>query len=324
MRIRYDHVLQLMSEYSGFCKDDERNKLFTYRVLTRALHRGPRGVEKLICMIAQNGCITLPKDVATVIRANINGHADRVWSSWYEFIESASYQEFSECRTGVQEIAGDFFTVYDGPTNCGFYVAAKPRNYKKDKDGYVIVHGVDEQGKEIYIPHYHKDTKEQINYKGEYLPFGCEKAIRNTVKIKKITGIEKSKTTDYVDLYWVVPEKRLMGWMGCYGPDETNPCYKRYRINGCDGELNKVTLLTKIKILSEYHFNEFVPIPNIDIVEGTAQEMELRKSNRHDEANAVRADNLAITKQENSYYWNGDDPIDFIEVTSPGSDTNLQ
>lgn len=320
MKVKYGKLLELMSEYSGYCSDDERNKIFTHRVLSRAIHRGPTGSEREICLCAVNSCVTLPKDVATILKAKVDCEVDKVFSYWAEWSENhnKAYWLHGCCEDGMQELPNTFPTVYDGPDS-GFYVVAKPR-CEEAEDAHIIIHAIDMNDQKIFIPH-----GKEI-FAGEYLPIDFKSPKKSSVKIKRIIDIEKTVTNHYVDLMWVCPKTREFGLLNNLEPSETNPCYKRFKFKSLSKHRpSKVKLLVRQKIRDCYHENEFVPIHNIDLVITTAQEIQLTQQNRHEESRAVKAEAKEILEEENRYNRTGEDVMDVITVTSPGGcDWNLQ
>lgn len=308
----YRELLKITSEYSGHRCDSASNKRFLKRTLERMFFRGKTDNLVQVCMTVHKGCVTLPEEIMTVIKARTECQIEMVWSHWYEF--NSNGMGFDEKqKSGFQQLPGYYYTQYDSPTD-RFFPVVRARG-KEKADAHIIIHGIHaDTGEKVFIKH-----KGELN-SGEYLPLTTGKLIRGTVPLRKILGIEKTETEDYIDLFADTGEVEL--WqLSSYNPREKNPAYKRIKVMGCSDELNyKATILGRLKILDNYHDNELIPTQGDDIFETIAQEIKLQKTNNIEESIAIGNVSKDLIKKESDYQWSGGDLMNMISISTGGDD----
>ena len=309
MQIPYIQLLKIVKEYSGVDCESESNKRFAQRVLERMFYRGKTDNLSTVRMCVKKGCVTLPEDVQTVLKAKIDCEISNVFSGWYDFTGHNGNQFFDTDFIGFVNVFGTFPTQFDA-SNEYFYPVVRARG-KEAIDARIIIHGIHaETGEKVFIKH-----KGELN-EGEFLPLCGGEFYKASVPLKQITGIEKSLTSDYIDLY-ADSGTGVLEYLSSYSPKETIPRYKRIRFNPdhCDSDkLYNICLLARLRILSDYHRNELIPVQGTDILESIAQEIRLQKDNMFNEA--VVAGNLTkdLIKQEQDYNHNGQDVMNIVQL----------
>ena len=302
----------------GKCWDSEDTRLFVMEVIQRLLYKGAGTSLRKWCFCAVNGCITLPEDLETLLKFRINGRVESVWSKWYDFSDVSSEDECGRgWLTGITQEPNDFFTIYDLPKG-GAKIVALPYT-KEASDARIIIHGLDEHGKEIFIKH----NGQQMT--GEYLEISKDFPKRSQATFTRITGIDKSVTEHYVRLYWVIPETGERGLLAEYKPNDTFPSYRRARLPGVSEACPaRVEILGRIKEPDYKNDNDILPITNLSALRKMAQAIQSEDGNQLQEAQYKEVKVEALLQEENLYKRSGEEPFNFVFDTSPGADENLQ
>lgn len=257
------------------------------------------------------------------LKFKINGYPEKVWGKWYEFFDvHTSDMQCPDYQSGLSEEVNTYYTAYDLPT-CGARVAAMPMETESE-DAFITVQGLDENGLDVFT------TSKGYRIHGERLKISKEDPVYSRTTFTKITGIEKSQTCNYVRLYWqiideVLNEVSSRGLLAEYGPTETHPSYRRFRVAGarCDCCV-KVTILGRVKDLDYKHDNDILPISSLGALRRSAQLINAEKNDKLDVAQYHQTAVDKSVEDENAYYRTGAEPFDFLFDTSPGATENLQ
>lgn len=304
---------------SGKCPTSEETRLFVMEVVQRLLHKGANGNLKKWCFMTDTGCFTAPYEMDVPVKVLINDRPDYVWSKWYEFYETAPFSKedgYTECdpKMGIREEVNQYFTAYDLPT-CGAKIFAVAKT-DEDKDAHILIQGTDSSGRDVYIEH----KGEQIH--GEYLSISRVEPKRTKTVWKSITGIQKTKTRNYIRLYWQSGNKT--GLLAEYKPEDTNPSYRRFKIaNTKQGCPTKVVVLARIKDPDYHHDNDILPITNLSALQDMANAIQCSRNQKINEANYANSIVSNLIDDENQYRRTGEESFDFVFETSPGSNINL-
>ena len=247
------------------------------------------------------------------LKVKIDGNVGTVWDKWFEFYYINDLEGCIPASNALYEDPNSYPTVYDlpaGGSRVGCLATAC-----EDADAHIIVSGLDATGREIITTH----NGEQII--GEYLSIqrGMLKYTQNN--FAKITGILKSKTTGYVQLWWVNEVTKFKGFLADYSPLEEHPSYRRYRITSptC-GSCVKVSILGRIRLKENYADTDFIPFDNINTLQLAGQSV--NASSNSDPATAQAHDTRMrdlISREANFKKPNTGQPIEIGFVTSGGS-----
>lgn len=299
---------------SGKCPDSEETRLFIMETIQILLHKGANGNLRKWCFMTTNSCFTAPHDLDIPIKVMINGYPDSVWSKWFEFFEIDPYEPCTSYIQGITEEINPFYTIYDIPP-CGAKIYALALS-KEASDAHLIIQGIDINGKDVYVEH-----KGEMMH-GEYLSINKDTPKRTRTIFKRITGIQKTKTNNYIRLYWQTDKE--YGLLAEYRPSETNPSFRRFRVPNLDScKPAKVTIIGRIKDPDYYHDNDVLPITNIAVLRKTAQMIQAEDTDKIEVANYKRQAIGQLIDDENQYRRNGEEGFDFIVETSPGANCNL-
>lgn len=307
---------------SGKCPDNESVRLLIMEALQRLLHRGAHGNLRKWCFCLCNSCFTAPVDMEVPLKVKIEGLPEKVWSYWYEFFDihhadlcDSSYQP------GLFEEVDIYFTVYDIPSP-GARIGVIPLD-KENEDAYVLLQGLDLNGKEIYT------TVNGERFHGEKIPINREKPVFSRNVFSKVTGVEKSQTCNYVRLYWQtydpVGKKFLSrGLLSEYRPTDTYPSFRRFRVPAARQDCCvKISVLGRVKLMEMYHDNDILPVGNIAALRKMTQVIQAERNDKLDVATGHELGIERLLDDENQYYRTGGEPFDFFWPTSPGRNWNL-
>ncbi len=320
--ITYAEAKKILSKYQGTagkCPDDADTEIFIKQVLQYLLLHGTHGNERKFTLCAENGCITLPRELETPLKIKINGQIGSVWSRWFEYQSGNEILDGCHCDAkALLTEANRYPTVYDIPS-CGAYVGVTAV-CEEDCDAHIIVKGTDLTGREIFTVH----DGEQIT--GEYLSIVKGQISKSTVKFGKIKEIYKTQTKGYVTLLAIDECNTSRKFLSDYDPYETTPNYQRARIlfQECPA-VASVSILGRIRLKDHYSDEDQLPFDNIYLMSVAGQTINAMYNS--DVQVAVAKDNYAqglIEKEGNYKKVNNGAPIEVFKPLSGGAITNAR
>lgn len=313
--ITYKEAKQILSKYQGVagtCPDDAKTELFVKQVLQYLLLKGTYGNERKFCFHAQNGCITLPKELETPLKMKIDGAVGSVWNRWFEYHSGNTLDDGCLAQESLLTQPNRFPTVYD-PPSCGSFIGVVG-NCEESADAHVIVKGEDSTGRTIYTSH----KGEQIV--GAYLSIKKNVITTSCVKFAKITEVSKSVTKGYVTLVSLQEDGLSRMFLSDYEPYETNPSYQRARIisQPCPS-ICAVSVLGRIRLKDHYSDSDVIPFDNIFLLDVAGQTIQSMYNT--DVASAVTRDQFAeklIETEGNYKKVNNGQPVEIFQPLSAG------
>ncbi len=270
-------VKRLVSDYSGrggACTDSKSTELFARQVLEYIMLNGAYGSIRRFHFIAQQGCITLPPELETPLQVKIDRKVGSVWNQWMAF--SSVKEDLTGCH--------DAFNVLEPQPNPVFTAFAVPpggsklgviATCKEEVDSYLIVKGKDVTGREIVTTHKGQQiVGEKFTLQKNVVKYG-------EVIFGEITGIVKSPTNGYVQLYAVNPETQSAMFLGDYSPLDEHPSFKQVKIiaSQCHGPLIEVIVQGRIRLKDRYVDNDIVPFDSINTITFAAQKLQAENNN---------------------------------------------
>lgn len=314
---------------SGLCATDDRVRVRVLELVERLLHLGASGNLRKWCFTTCGGCFTAPPELDVPLKVNIEGWPERVWSKWYEFFE-ASTQDIGNLSgrplsapagdVGLHEEPNEFFTVYDLPKGGARITAIAFDPADETNGAHLIIQGIDIAGNQIYTKH------DGNPIHGELLQPKRSHPYYSASIFKKITGIQKTRSVNYVRLYWFNPITKEQGLLGQYRPDETNPSYRRFRVNSidcADDKFAKISVIGRVRVLDHYHDNDLLPITNLTALREMALSEQASENEQTDKAGFHFRKAGMVLDQENEYRRTGHDGLDIGWETSPANMENL-
>jgi hypothetical protein len=199
----------------GACSTAESTRLFVMQVLQYLLISGQYPSTRKFTFNAVKGWFTVPYELEVPLKVKIDGNVGNVWDKWFEFYNVSDIEGCVPASNALFEDSNFYPTVYDLP-NGGARVGCLATAHEA-ADANIIVTGVDATGREIVTNH----MGEQIV--GEYITIKHGTIHYTQADFAKITGIKKTETKGYVQLYWVNPTIGKKGFLADYSPLEKTP-----------------------------------------------------------------------------------------------------
>lgn len=269
---------------------------------------------------SRNNIITLPRDVAVVLKVKINGAVSPLHSHWYEFYDQLAPREFDNCgdwQSGVIQEVNPYPTVYDMEPCGGHVLAEIGKRCKAATNVSTVIQGISaDTNEDVYTTH------QGVLIHGEHLDLVSGVAKRTRTRFKTVTNITKSETDDYVKYYQQVSKDVSPTLLSLLAPKETVAEFRRAKIydKKCSPrQCYKLDILGRVNILSDYHDNDIIPITDLSAIETLAQAKQATGSNNL--AAAGFKYQLADRQIEDSAQYNRvqDSSLDVDYESSPGS-----
>lgn len=320
MRITFGEARRILAQYAGRggkCADTDEVSRFVLQVLDYLLITDASGNERKFCFHAQHGCFTAPHELETPIKVRIDGKVGTVWNRWYEWYGTHELDKCIPAANALLEDPNYYPTVYDLPS-CGAYVVAVA-TCEEDEGAHVIVQGTDTTGRDVFTVH----NGEQIS--GEYLSLKKHQPRRTQVRFGKITGIVKSKTNGYAQLFHTQTDTGLKSFLADYSPLEEKPSYRRFRLTSPDcGPCVQVSLIGRIRLKSAYADSDYIPFESAYILSIAGQSVNKQYNDQVDVAKAKDLMMQDLIERENSYKKpQAGTPVEVFVPTSAGAITNV-
>lgn len=321
MALVYKQAKDILAQYAGRggrCAsaadiDSFVREVFEYLLIQSGADQDLR---KYTFMTDNQGVITVPYEIDSIQKVEIDDRVGQVWDKWFDFRSSSTMS--AKClpaSDALYEEANTYPTVYSikqgGARICTLGTC------DESEDAHIIVEGKDLTGRQIYTTH----KGQQIS--GEYLSIKKGMKMFSQVTFGEITGILKSKTNGYVQLLGNNGQ-----FLSDYSPLEQIPKYKRYRISslcsgGCEGR--RVTVLARIRLKEAYADNDQIPFDTMLTLRMAGQHVNAQYNNNPELAAAkeVAITNM-IEKQAAHGRVNNGAPIEVMYATSAGKVKNAQ
>lgn len=316
MELTFGAVLQAVAPYAGkggSCATTASARLFALRAIEYLAYKGGSGTLCKWCFYSCDKCFVAPHDLEVPIRIKVDDLAEPIYSKWYDFYDSANQSDYSGSYVTVKEDALPAFTVHNLPVGGAFISAT---SLEKEDNATITVQGIGKDGQPIYTEY----KGERIC--GETLEVNTEDSpVHSTKVFTRITGIQCTKTKNRKRLFWFVnaPVKRV-GLLAEYRPNEVNPRFRKFLITDCSNACcHKITILGRARVLSDYHDNEIVPITSLNAAIEAAQFLQSKNNNDINVAQFKGQEVERLVNDENEYMKFGQEPIEFLHATSPGS-----
>lgn len=326
MSITYGQAKKVLAPYqarAGKCPDAEGTDFFVRQVLEYLLISGENGSLRKFTFHAVRGCFTIPYELEVPLKLKIDGEVGNVWDRWFEWHNRKSLDEGCvPADEAMYEDPNYYPTVYDVPP--GGSQVGVIGTCNESEDAYVIVQGIDANGREIFTTH------KGASIKGEYLKIARGQIRYTTKTFHKITDVIKSKTVGYVQLLWVIvndDDTISQGLLADYSPVEETPRYRRYHITSrhCPGKSSyKISVLGRIRLKPAYADNDYIPFDNILALTLGGQFVNSNTNNDMQTAQAKDTFLQNVITKENEYKRvNNGQPVEFFKGTCAGLIKNI-
>lgn len=320
MPITWKDAKKLLAPYAGragICPGDSEVDLFAKTVLQQMLYSSPYGSLRKFCFSAPKGCFTVPYELETPLKVQIDGTVGSVWDRWFDMYHQ---HELSKCLLASESLVEDpnsYPTVYDLPVS-GAHVAVMGTALE-DTDAHLIVQGIDLTGREVITNH------QGTQISGEYLRIRRGELRYTQVKFRKITGIIKTKTNGYAHLMWITPDTSNKGFLSDYSPLEEIPAYRRFKLTtvSCDSVM-QVAVLGRIRLKPNYADEDLIPFDNLFAITLAGQAINAQNNDNMEVAQAKDTKLETVLSKENEYKRvNNGQPIEVYVPLSGGVIRNI-
>jgi len=245
-----------------------------------------------------NGCISWPRQIGTLLATNIGGQNRPIANKWYEFMPLTA----GDC-VGSRRWNSNVTVVDDGvspvfsnvPCGTPMYIRVYTR-LNVDIGKTLTIYGIDEFGQPMM-------SRDQLGnwYEGENVTT-VSGYIQTTKKFREVTRISKPLTTGMLDVYAYNLDSDLLYDMAHYEPSETEPRYRHTSVRGGNGlgccrssdgtRAQQVVFLAKLKFIPVVLDSDIVQIDNITALKFMIQS--LRSAENGDDDAAVKKEAMAI------------------------------
>lgn len=179
-----------------------------------------------ICTTGGGKCITLPREVETVLAVNICGRPAMGFGTLFNFHLNGPGDCGCSCEFSWQD-QGQWHSTYRD-----LVTPAKLVSYlqtEEDNSAQLTVFGYDSNGQVLR----HQENGVWAN--GYRVPtiYGVAVPDEGAPTVARITGIFKAKTVGSIRLSTIDDSGTTGVTLGVYEPDETLPQYRRIKINRC-------------------------------------------------------------------------------------------
>lgn len=283
-----DFYSQAKRQFEG-CNEAEIFERLTdaVRLLANKGLNDPLIGELSLCVC--NGCITLPRDVGTVLGINVHGQPTLLQDQWFQYhINGPGSQDCVPCGPNSYEL-GQVCTFRD-PSEPAYLVAEV--SSAADNNKKLRVFALDESGNKIFTP-----GPDGLLYEGFLVPliYGFAQRNPDVPALSSIYRISKEATKDYVRLIAVNSSDGVSQTLiGHYEPDETLPQYRRIKVG------NKTSVRVKYKkaSLQIRRQGDFINCDNAEALRLACRAVKFRMEDKYDSARAAENEAARILAEE--------------------------
>ena len=289
---------------------------FLVEVMQYMLHAGQYGNTRKFCFHAVKGCLTLPYELEVPLEVKIDGAVGRVWNRWFEFNDSNPLSDCVPASIALVEDPNYYPTVYD--VDCSHANVGVLATCEEDEGAHVLIQGKDLSGREIFTQHKGGEIK------GEYLSIKRGRMNYTHTKFATITGVTKTETKGYVQMYAINPDTNARTFLSEYTPMDTVPSYRRYKLTHPCPDICKVTVLGRIRVRDAYADNDKIFFDNILNIRTAAQTVHNMANSKLDAAAGYDTALQTNIERENSYRKPAtNNPIRMNPVTAGSTIRNI-
>lgn len=268
-------MIFLLSDAKEFCAEfvkegrhpDSNDVLNAINEATRILlNEGDwKNTKRIIRLRIMNNCVALPENVECILKVNFGRSRGHVWSQAYEFMDGGPglvrAWDDSLFKDLIDEGDGypTFFPVGPYP----LYVAAFS-TAAADTSKTIRLRGFDSNGHEI-APTAPGETLQINQWKDGEEGVVAGTYVYSSYLFSEISQVVKEETTGYISLMAVDRDENRWWNLSKYGPYETQPGYRRYRITGTHYDTEEYLMcLVKMRYVPLRHADDVLPIQNLE------------------------------------------------------------
>ncbi len=258
------------------------------------------------------GCITWPRQIATIESVAVNGYSIPIRNGWFEFLEAVGLQsDASSCGDGscnwpFGNICGGT-QLYDRGNACTF---ADIRGDNKQIKVYADV--TESPNSKILLQGYDDNKnwiRTQVNdtwIDGELVALSTTPQL-STKYFSSLVAAQKLDTNGAIRLYEYDTVNLTQRAIAIYEPTETNPSYRRSLIPGLSNsggecETQQVTVMAKLEYIPAKVDNDWLLIGNLPALKDMCQSIKFAECQVFDDAVKYEARAVQCLRRELSHY----------------------
>lgn len=242
-------------------------------------------IELCVC----DGCITLPRDVGTVLAIDVCGQPTLLQDQFFKYHINGPGVRGSDGGCGVITEMGQVCTMRD-PAYPAYLTAEVTSAADNNKKLRVFATRAD-NGQKIFTPG--PDGK---LYEGFLVPmiFGYPQRNPDVPALGRIYRVSKETTKDFVKLYATKTDGTSQTLVGWYEPDETEPQYRRIKTR------HKSNVLVKYKkaTLEIRSMSDWLNFDNFEALRLACRAVKYRMDDRLDDARKFEEEASRILSEE--------------------------
>lgn len=239
--------------------------------------------EMSICVC--NGCVTLPRDVGTVLGVDVCGRPTLLQDQWFKFHINGPGTRSNCVITEMGQVC-----TFRDPSSPAYLIAEVSSSADNNKK--LRVYATDVAGKKIFTPG--PDGK---LYEGFLVPmiFGFSQPAPNVPPLGAIYRIIKDATKDFVRLLAVNSGDGVSQTLiGEYEPSETVPQYRRIKVP----HKSEVLIKYKRATLDIRSANDWISVDNVEALEVACRAVKFRSEDKYDAARKAEEEASRILAED--------------------------
>lgn len=234
------------------------------------------------------GCVTLPREVGTILAANQSGMPTLLRDQWYQY--SVNGTGSWTCPTySYTDVVLNNATTFKDPTGPVYLVAQL--DSALDSNKLLRAYGWDADGKRIYTA-----DVNGVLADGFLVPtvFGFSEPNPSAPAISRIDRIQKAVTNGNIRLLAVDSTGVSQTKIGDYQPDETSPSYVRIKVP-CN---NWLRIKYRKRDLQVRSVNDWINIENREVLILAVKAVDYRRQNNIELASQLEAEAVRLLNNQ--------------------------
>lgn len=280
MKLTFGELKPLIANAIGKCDDSDEVASYTNQAARRLLTRGMfAGCYGRFTIAVTDGCITLPRQIESIITAASCCGQVTVRNQWYEFNEGGYGLMDKDRSIGSQLVDRGTVPAYrdmTGGTNS--YVRVYLGD-SSDAGKTITLQGYDQNGNWV------RTLNSGVWIDGEKLTLAGT-YIQSTKKFTALTGVIRDATNTVQRLYEFNATDSTELDLAVYDPDETLPQYRRMFWGGiCESaDTRYLTVMARMRHIDVANDNDYVIPPCPDAIKLMVKAIDFEEKNLPNES----------------------------------------
>lgn len=280
MKLTFGELKPLIANAIGKCDDSDEVASYTNQAARRLLTRGMfAGCYGRFTIAVTDGCITLPRQIESIITAASCCGQVTVRNQWYEFNEGGYGLMDKDRSIGSQLVDRGTVPAYrdmTGGTNS--YVRVYLGD-SSDAGKTITLQGYDQNGNWV------RTLNSGVWIDGEKLTLAGT-YVQSTKKFTALTGVIRDATNTVQRLYEFNATDSTELDLAVYDPDETLPQYRRMFWGGiCESaDTRYLTVMARMRHIDVANDNDYVIPPCPDAIKLMVKAIDFEEKNLPNES----------------------------------------